>query len=74
MYHLWQKYIADSHYKDTFLDSSECHVYNDDSTPEDKITNDVLNKFYPILNSLGVNIYGKKSTNNRTFYSNIIEL
>lgn len=40
----------------------------------DNITNDVLNKFYPILNSLGVNIYGKKSTNNRTFYSNIIEL
>lgn len=29
--------------KDIFLDSPECHVYNDDSTPEDKITNDVLN-------------------------------
>ena len=38
------------------------------------ITNDVLNKFYPVLNSLGVNIYGKKSTNSRTYYSNIIEL
>ena len=37
------------------------------------ISSDVISKFYPVLESMNFKIFGKKSTGNRSYYSNIVD-